>query len=379
MAIRKRQWTAPDGTPKQAWQVDYRDTAGKRRSKQFSRKRDAEAWQVGAAHEVATGIHTADRASITVGQAVELWTASAQARGLERATRDGYDTVARLHIVPLIGSERLSRLTQPRVEAYRDQLMQTRSRIQAARAVRALSRIIAEAQRRGLVAQNVAREVKVSAPGRDKAKVEIPSKVELRAMIDAASEDFRPFVLTAIFTGLRASELRGLRWTDIDLKKATVTVRQRADKFGVIGPPKSKAGYRTVPMPARLVSELREWKLRCPNGPLGLVFPNSQGGVAQYGHLLRRRFHPLQLKAGVADRVGEDDEGKPILKARYGIHALRHAAASAWIAQRVDLKRLQTWLGHESIELSLGTYGHLIVDESADAAIMSAAQDELLG
>ncbi len=78
----------------------------------------------------------------------------------------------------------------------------------------------------------------------------------------------------------------------------------------------------------------------------------------------------------MSDKVGKGD--KATHKARYGIHALRHAAASAWIAQGIDLKRLQVWLGHSSIELTLDVYGHLIVDPARDAELMAKAQAELL-
>jgi integrase len=63
---------------------------------------------------------------------------------------------------------------------------------------------------------------------------------------------------------------------------------------------------------------------------------------------------------------------------RYAFHCLRHAAASAWIKQRVDLRRLTTWLGHSSVQITLDTYGHLIKDEQGDAALVAAAQAELL-
>jgi len=188
-------------------------------------------------------------------------------------------------------------------------------------------------------------------------------------MLDQADGKFKPLLMTAIFTGLRASELRGLRWQDVDFKAATVSVSQRADKFGQIGPPKSEAGYRTIPTPPALVTELKAWKLACPVGDLGLVFPNTGGGVQDYGHLLRRRFFPLQVAAGVVDSQG---------KARYGLHALRHAAASAWIKQRIDLKRLQVWMGHASVQITLDTYGHLLLDASGDADLMAKAQAELL-
>ena len=86
MPVRKRSWTAPDGTPKQAWLVDYRDQAGKRRSKQFARKRDAEQWATDTSWQVARGVHTPDSQSVTVAAAAKLWVKRAEAEKLERAT-----------------------------------------------------------------------------------------------------------------------------------------------------------------------------------------------------------------------------------------------------------------------------------------------------
>lgn len=106
--------------------------------------------------------------------------------------------------------------------------------------------------------------------------------------------------------------------------------------------------------------------------------------MQDYGHLLRRKYIPLQVKAGICDPVlinGEpklDANNQPVVAARYGLHSLRHAAASAWIKQRIDLKRLQVWIGHENIELTLNTYGHLIMDTEGDAALIAAAQAELM-
>jgi integrase len=169
-------------------------------------------------------VHTPDTATVSVKQAADIWIKRAEAEGLERATVQAYRGLTRHHVIPLLGGTKLSRLTRPSVEAFRDELVKTRSRAMAAKGVRALSSILAEAQRRGLVSQNVAAVVKVSRPSRDKTKVEIPTRDEIRALLDAADADFKPMLLTAVFTGLRASELRGLRWQDIDLKAATITL-----------------------------------------------------------------------------------------------------------------------------------------------------------
>ncbi|OHD00877.1 MAG: integrase [Sphingopyxis sp. RIFCSPHIGHO2_01_FULL_65_24] len=383
-SIRKRTWTAVDGTEKTAWLVDYRDGAGARRAKTFDRKKDADAWLTNAAWEVSKGLHVADSQSVTVKDAADLWVKAAEANDRERGTIEQYKALRDLHIVPLIGAEKLTKLSQPKVEAFRDELLESRSKAMTGKIVRALSSILAEGMRRGLVAQNVAAKVKAGRSKREKPKAVIPTTAELRSMIDQADEAMKPLVMVAVFSGLRASEIRGLPWKDVDFKAKTITVSQRADKYCALGPPKSEAGYRTIPIGDALVAELKKWKLRCPIGDAGLVFPNSAGNVQDYGHLLRRKFFPLQMKAGICDPVLIDGKPKldakdqPVVAARYGLHSLRHAAASAWIKQRIDLKRLQVWIGHENIELTLDTYGHLIADDAGDAALIAAAQAELM-
>lgn len=383
-SIRKRVWTKGDGSQSVKWLVDYKDQSGKRRFRNFDLKRDAETWITQAAWEVVQGVHTADSQSVTVAQACDLWVRAAETNDCERGTIQQYRQLANLHIKPLLGAEKLSRLTRPQAEKFRDLLLQTRSKAMTGKVVRALSGVLREAMRRGLLAQNVAADVKVTRSSRERPKVVIPTSEELRSLLENADADFRPLVMTAMMTGLRASELRGLPWTDVDMKAGTITVSQRADKYCHIGPPKSAAGYRTIPIGSVLITLLKEWKLRCPQGELGLVFPNTVGGVQDYGHLLRRKFYPLQIVAGVCDAEVVDGEskldakGNPVMKPRYGLHALRHAAASAWIKQRIDIKRLQVWIGHENIELTIDTYGHLIEDPESDAALIAAAQDMLL-
>lgn len=382
-AIRKRSWVAPDGEARTAWLVDYRDSTGKRRAKQFARKRDAEAWLVGAAWQVSQGIHTPDSQSVTVAQAATLWIDRAESEGRERSTVKQYGELARLHINPLLGVKKLSQLTRPMVEAYRDDLVATRSKAMAGKAVRALSSILSEAQRRGLVAQNVAQGVKVVRKGRERARVVIPTRAELKALLASCGDDLRPLMMVAVLTGLRSSELRGLRWDDVDLKAGTISVGQRADAWGVIGPPKSSAGYRTIPIAPALIAELKRWKLRAR--PSELVFPNAKGGPYLHNNLVRRHVAPAMVAAGLSEPILENGkpkvtgEGEPVLQTRYGLHSLRHAAASGWIAQRIDLKRLQTWMGHSSVQITLDTYGHLIADDEGDAALIAAAGADLTG
>jgi integrase len=191
-------------------------------------------------------------------------------------------------------------------------------------------------------------------------------------MIDKASGRWRPLLITAIFTGVRASELRGLRWCDVDLDAGVIHVRQRADAWRNIGKPKSVAGSRDIPLTPMVINALSQWKGTCPAGELGLVFPNGHGNVESHANIRNRFFIPLQVENGIAVDTGKaDNRGNPILEAKYGFHTLRHTAASLFIAHLGwTAKRVQTVMGHSSITLTFDRYGHLFEDPEGDREAM---------
>jgi integrase len=286
----------------------------------------------------------------------------------------------------VLGALRLSQLTVPLVRGFEDRLRRDgRSPVMVRKARRSLGGILADAQERGLVAQNVVyslrknrRSRRADGNGKLKVGVDIPSPAEMRALVgklDTAAGRYRPLLLTAIFTGLRASELRGLQWDDVDLKRAELHVRQRADRHGTIGRPKSDAGERTVPLPPMLVAVLREHRLAGRNSELGLVFPNSKSHVDHRNSIVYNGFHPAQLAAGVVNGNGE-------AKCK-GLHALRHFYASWCINRKVDgglelpLKNVQTRLGHASIQMTADTYGHLF-PRGDDGSELAAAERAFL-
>jgi integrase len=390
MSIRKRSWKTSKGEAKEAWVVDYVDQAGKRHLKTFARKKEADSYRTTASYQVRQGTHTADSSSITISDAARGWLASC-APHLEPATLAGYRQHVALHIDPYLGRERLSKLTAPLVRDFEDRLRaEGRSQAIIRKVLTSLGSLIADAQERGLVAQNVVRNVRSGRKrgkerqadrrqgGKLKIGVDIPSREEIKAIVDVLEGRWRPFLLTAIFTGLRASELRGLRWRDIDLKRNELHVRQRADRYNVIGKPKSHAGERTVPLPPVVVMALKEWKLACPKTEHDLAFPTSTGRIEHHKNAVRVGLVPTQLRAGVT-RKGQDGPA-----AKYtGLHALRHFYASWCINRRVDgglelpPKVVQERLGHSSITMTMDVYGHLF-PRGNDAADIAAAEKALL-
>lgn len=414
MSIRKREWTTPKGELKAAWVVDYKDTQGKRRLKTFARKKDADAFAATAAVEVREGVHVADSASATVKQAGELWIKRGEQNGLERGTIVQYRQHLDLHITPFLGETLLSRLNVPTVRAFEDKLIEEgRSASMARKVLVSLGSLLSDAQERGLVMRNAVREKsRVRQKGKErrlerrqkgklKLGVDIPLPTEVKAIVGALQGKWRPVILTAIFTGLRASELRGLRWADIDFDKREIRVHQRADRFNAIGRPKSEAAERSVPIPPLVANTLKEWRLSCPRPklkdvagnaireemrPEQLVFPNGQGKVESLSNIMQRGFLPTQIEAGVSVATGKNDkDGKPIMAAKYtGLHSLRHFYASWCINRREDgglglpPKMVQERLGHSSIVLTVDRYGHLF-PRNDDAAELALAETALLG
>src|SRR5262249_17794917 len=262
---------------------------------------------------------------------------SCEAAELERATLVDYRRHLELHITPLIGAVKLSQLTAPAVRAFADALRKSGTSPAMVRKLRvSLSAILTDALERGLVAQNIVKGLRRRRRGNEahrqrgklKIGVDIPAPDEVRAIIARLEGRWRPLFLTAIFTGLRASELRGLRWSDVDLTGGEIHVRQRADRYRVIGRPKSETSERSVPLLPMVVNVLREHRLACPKGEQDLVFPNDAGNVYDHASIIKRGLVPLMVKAGLVDAKG---------KAKYtGLHALRHFYASWYINRRVD-------------------------------------------
>ncbi len=390
-SVRKRTWNiGPDA--KAAWVADYFDQHGKRHLKTFSTKKAADAFLVGARHEVREGTYTAANASITVAEAAEMWLRRAELNKLERATVKQYENHVTHHINPLLGRVKLSALTAPMIEkfaadllsrSYSDDPKQKLSRAMAKKILSSLKGIIKEAQRQGQIAKNPAEPVTIKIPRRGTRKIhagrDFPSKEEINGILRAVSGRWRPFVITAIFTGLRSSELRGLRWDDIDFDIKVIHVRQRADAWGKMGPPKSEAGERAIPMTPMVANALKEWKLECPKGDFRLVFPNGDGRPENHANIANRGFYPLQIAGKIGDKIGEDKEGRPILRAKYGMHTLRHFFASWLIEQKFSPKKVQELLGHSSIQMTFDVYGHLFPSLEDDHEKMAAGEIALVG
>lgn len=177
---------------------------------------------------------------------------------------------------------------------------------------------------------------------------------DIRKMLDAArAED--PGVMelyaTAVYTGLRAGELLGLRWDDIDMDRRLITVARSYDK------PTKTGAIRHVPILDPLLPVLKAWKDRCPTA---VLFPNRAGkpqGPA--ARVLQEVFQRVLLAAELSG------PGHPYEKDHITFHDLRHTFASHWVMRGGDLYKLQKILGHKSVQMTQ-RYAHLAPEAFSD-------------
>jgi integrase len=387
MSVRKKilQQIDPEtGTPQEAtwWIADYADGSGRRHQVRFKHKRDA------VAHEEKSKVAVRDGkyivvADVTVADAARLWMSRCEANGMrhrgpvERATLLQYRQHVDLHILPRIGKAKLPKLTRQAIEGFRDALLAdpAMSRVMARKVMVSLKSIL-KANSCG----HLAGDVTIGTDARAKPQLEIgrdiPTPGEISRLIAATAPDarFHALLRVAALCGLRASELRGLRWSDVDFKAGELHVRQRADRYGAIGSPKTKESQRKVPLSPETMTALKTWKLACPKGALDLVFPSTTGAVEQHKTLLRH-LAPVMRSAGVVTK-----DGKP----KYALHAFRHFFASWCInskasgGRELPAKVAQALLGHSSIVMTLDRYGHLFPSGN-DRSELAASEQALLG
>lgn len=375
MSIRKR--TLPSGSV--VWLAGYRDSEGKRRFKQFPKKSAADAYLIEKKGEVRSGRHVAESASPTFGSAADDWLTKIEKDGLERSTIERYRATYTSHVKPELGSKKLSTITPGQLQIFIDTLAGTMSASSLKKVRDCIRQVFSHSVKRGRASHNPATDIDLPVRKRGKgAAIEMPAKAELRKIVEAAPERWTPYIRTAILTGMRASELRGLTWDDVDLDRGVISVTHRMDRYGADGPPKSNAGRRDIPLSAGTVDMLKAWQEACPKSSAKLVFPAPEGGAMSHQNFLRRVYWPTQVKAGVAIETGEvDKKGAPVMEAKYTFHALRHAAAALFIEQGLQPKKVQTLMGHASIQITMDVYGYLWPKEEEDRAAMGAIDANL--
>lgn len=225
---------------------------------------------------------------------------------------------------------------------------------------------------------------------REKRPIQIPNPEQVRKLLRLVNKSSRPTLGQVLINllparGLRPEEARALPVALLQANERPYRLRVEwaADDQNRIGPPKSKAGYRTLPLPDDTAQLLRAWlevKPKSNHLVVGdLVFPTTGGHVYSAANLYHRVWRPLMHAAGFIVYTGKVD---PVTRVRlwkpaFTMYSLRHFYASMLIdqglkrgfAQALVFADLKEKMGHANIQLTLDTYSHLWNDPKRDQAI----------
>ena len=266
----------------------------------------------------------------------------------------------------------LPELEPPDIVRFRSWLLENKTRDLARRTLSSFHSVLIEMQREGHRRDDPAAGITIRSDGRyedEDSEVEIPSDTEVKELLAATAvlqskneymaecwARYRPMIYLAVFSGMRPSEYRGLSWENV--ADGEISVRQRADKTGIIGPVKSRAGRRTLYVPRLVTDMIFDWRAKCPKGPDNLVFPTASGKPMHLTNFATGAWKPLMLAAGLV--VKETVKGEEQIKPKYSPYCLRHYQASKLIEKNKDAKYIQSFMGHADIKITYNTYGHLM-------------------
>ena len=211
-------------------------------------------------------------------------------------------------------------------------------------------------KRAALTREQVACLFKASAEIAERAALRASSlEVESARLRYAHSQHcYNALIVTAARTGLRASELLGLRWEDLDLERGELAVRRRF-RNATFDVPKSRTSAREVPITLDAVAILRNWRIRSPyKSPASLVFCTARGKPLSPSNVSRRGLQPATKRAGL---IG------------VGLHTLRHSYGSQLLAAGEDLATISKLLGHASIAVTASVYMHALEKPLGDSAL----------
>jgi len=325
-------------------------------------------------------------AKLTVKEYLGQWLEDYAAINVRPRTYERYREIVNYHLIPALGSVPLSGLQSHQVQSYYSKALIS-GRIDgkgglSARTVNHHHRILFAALRYAVKHDMLIRNVceSVDPPRPEDKQMTVTDAQGVNRLLEAVRDTiYYPIFYTAVYTGLRRSELLALRWQNVDLDFATLSVTETVhclkNKEFVFNPPKSKRGKRSIALSPSLAIMLREHKVQQAVilERLGIhlqesdfVFSNPDGTPIRPDNITWT-FRRIARSVGLP-------------KMRF--HDLRHTHATLMLQQGINPKVISERLGHSSIAITLDIYSHVMpgMQESAakrfDESIQAALNEQ---
>ncbi|MBI4219291.1 MAG: site-specific integrase [Chloroflexi bacterium] len=312
---------------------------------------------------------------MTVADFFERWSRDYVASHVRPMTAEGYESIIRLRLLPAFGRLNLVQLSGNHIMGLYDAMRSRDGRRDGKRGPlsersimqthRVLKQALQHAVKWGLLRHNPADAVE--APRLTQTEMRALSIDETRKVLTLSEgTDIGPLVKVAVCTGMRRSELLGLRWSDVNLELETLTIMRGLHvlRGGQIRyePPKSKHGRRPVDLSPAAVAALKDHREHITKIAAALELSVT----ADTPVFVRPDFQPLRPDSvssafrRIAEKAG---------LGRIGIHILRHTHATLMLQQGVHPLVVSRRLGHASVQITLDTYSHVVPSIQRAAAM----------
>ncbi|MFC1964752.1 tyrosine-type recombinase/integrase [Chloroflexota bacterium] len=306
-------------------------------------------------HQIDSGVFTKPSKS-TLASYLTQWLNDIRLSNLAQRTTEGYESIVRCHLIPSLGQLYLTQLKPGHLQRlYSNKSAGGFSNRTIHYIHVTIHKALQDAVRLGILARNVADAVKP--PKVQRQEIRTMNEHDIHIFLEfAKSTLYYAIFYTAIFTGMRRSELLALRWSDVDLilcqLSVTRALHQLHDGSLVFRQPKTAKGRRLIslsPSTAIVLSEHREQQERLRQN-LGLALSEDD---LVFCHTDGKPLLPNSVSHAwtkLANRTGLQG---------IRLHDARHTHASLMLKQGVHPKIVQERLGHASIQITLDTYSHV--------------------
>jgi integrase len=340
-----KQWIEPATG---GWKARVRFPNGRGRSKTFATQRQAKAWLRRTVTEIHDGTFIPEASGkIALADWVQHWEATTV--DLAPGTRNRRASDLRNWILPEFGGRPIASITQPEVKAWVAAMTRDGANAGSVKLrYETLSTVLRAAVDADLIKRSPC--YRVGLPRYDTEEMRLLTIGDIVGLAETIHPRYRALILLAGTGGLRMGELGALRGRRVDLRRGTVEVVENLaldNGTPVIGPVKTKASRRTIPLPRQTVTALDHHIGAFRVGADDFLFTSAQGQLLRAYQFRRRYFHPAAASVGLA----------PLRP-----HDLRHSAISLWIASGANPKVVQVKAGHSSIKVTYDRYGHLFPD-----------------
>ena len=311
------------------------------------------------------GVELTEDSSITLGEWLGRWLEDYKKPTLRPSTFAGYSKDIANHILPYLGSKRLTQLKTADIQKHYNRLLESgrmkdngKGKGLSNATVRGIHMVLREALdsavREGLIPKNPADGTSPPKIYRSEKQVLTKDQLETFMKLIEGDEEWYDFFYTEIITGMRQGEICGLRWEDFDEAKGTLRVARSVDfvkKELVIGETKTDDGKRTIYLPDSL------WRL---------LAERKKGAVSEwiFPNLLKPELPLDPAKAYRQFKKLLEIGELPDIR----FHDLRHTFTSHAANSGIAPKTLSEIVGHSKASFTLDTYAHVTGDMQKNAA-----------